>query len=200
MFVRRRGTTVIPNSTVFDDRLGYAAVGLLAVILARPESAPQGYRALMGRGLGQDGVRRALRELTDAGYRHQVTHREPDGRVLTFTIVSEEPISDDIARNYLREKLSEPHHRAPDIHARSDLRKHAKAAGRTVRGSPGPGQPGPGETGHLSNESQGEESLRSPHRENQARERAREPVYEHPLPPDFRSRDPRLPGRPRGAT
>lgn len=107
-FVRRRGTTPIPNATVHDKRLSYAALGLLTVILARPDSAPQGYRALMGRGLGEKATLEALRELNDAGYRHQVKRTTARGRIVTDTVVSEEPISHSVAAAWLASETEQP--------------------------------------------------------------------------------------------
>lgn len=182
-FVRRRGTTVVPNSTVFDVDISFTALGVLTFLLARPERAPQGYRALLGRGLGQKAILATFKELGAAGYRHQIKVRHEAGRVITHTVVSEDPISDETARNYLRERLSEQPHRADTGNARSDLRKHHIAAGRTVRDVPSPGGAGLGEAPHLSNESQGVDSLRSQHRENQTRE--------HAIPANFRERIPR---------
>ncbi len=97
-FVVRRGTTALPNRTVYDDRLSYAALGMLAVLLARPDGSPSGYRDLQGRGLGQDATLKALRELDQAGYRHLWRRAGGRGRIVTDVIVSEEPMSDDEAR------------------------------------------------------------------------------------------------------
>jgi hypothetical protein len=145
--VRRRGTTPVPNATVHDVRLSYAALGLLVVILGRPESAPQGYRDLQGRGLGQSATLAALRELTAAGYRHQVRRAVDHGRIVTDTVVSEEPITAEVAEDWLMGcgKLGD---RAAESHARSDLRKHPVSAGGTVRDSPCHGGPWHGEPPH----------------------------------------------------
>lgn len=92
-FVRRRGTTAIPNATVWDERLSYVALGLLAVILSAPaRKGGNGYRAYMKRGAGQTLVLRALAELNEAGYRHQFTHRK-GGKIVTDTIISETPMT-----------------------------------------------------------------------------------------------------------
>jgi hypothetical protein len=195
--VRRRGSTIVPNATVYDTRLSYSALGLLLVLLARPDQAPHGYRDLTGRGLGEKAVRNALRELDGAGYRHQLKMRSPNGegrggtgRVLTLTVVSEDPIDEDTARKWLVENADRWMNRAADAAARYDQGKHAKAAGRTVRRLPQPGVPQPGRERHLSYESQGEKSLRSSHPEDQRSE-------PHPQasgsPPAQRTADP--PGR-----
>lgn len=134
MYVRRRGTTSLPNGTVHDARLSYAALGLLAVLLARPDGVPGGYRNMQGRGLGETATRRALRELSDLGYRHQVKRRGPGGRWVTDTVVSEEPISAAEATEWLVPvTVDNPEDRAVDSTAPSDLRKHRKPAGGTVQ-------------------------------------------------------------------
>lgn len=134
VYVRRRGTTSLPNGTVHDSRLSYAALGLLTVLLARPDGVPGGYRNMMGRGLGETATRRALRELSELGYRHQVKRRGPGGRWVTDTVVSEEPISEAEARSWLvPEAVDNPEHRAVDSTAPSDQGKHRKPAGGTVQ-------------------------------------------------------------------
>jgi hypothetical protein len=188
-FVRRRGTTVVPNSTVYDSQLSYRALGLLLVLLSRPDAAPHGYRDLVGRGLGEKAVRAALRELDAAGYRHQMKMRSPDptghggtGRVLTLTLVSEDPVDEATAREWLVDNAHRWLNRAAASAARYDQGKRAKPAGRTVRRLPGPGIPQPGRERHLSTESQGEESLRSPHRENQSGAHPQATTCEHGVP------------------
>lgn len=147
-FVRRRGTTVLPNHTVYDERLSYPALGVLCVLLARPHEASQGYRALKGRGLGQKALLNALNELGAAGYRHQVRVREDGGRIVTHTVVSESPMAQDEAQEWLSDVLR----RASLRHARSDQRGHTVPPGHTVRDAPGPGAPSPGEAPHLPTE------------------------------------------------
>ena len=182
--VYKRGTTNIPNATIGDKDLTYGALGLLADILARPESANQGYRAFLGRGLGQKGLLDAFKELRAGGYRHQIKIRYDDGEVITYTVVSEDAIDPDIAQAFLRETIAQdPANRALPSNARYDLRKRAKAlatdgkaAGRhrasgyhaggvqavPMPGAPGPGGPGPGTATHKpQGVSKGPSSLRS---------------------------------------
>lgn len=122
--------THLPNATVHDERLSYAALGLLAVIVARPENAPQGYRALSGRGLGEKAALTALRELTDAGYRHQVRRTGARGRLVTDTVISDEPITAEEAEEWL---MGDRLDRAATVAARSDQEKQGVSAGRTVQ-------------------------------------------------------------------
>lgn len=153
-FIRRRGNTVIPNATVYDDALSFGALGVLVVLLSRPDRAPKGYRSLMGRGMGERAVRAALRELDAAGYRHQVKRRGPAGRFVTDTVVSEDRITPDVALAYVEQiapldDVDVPHDAAPDDAprgadradtpaARSDLHKDTETAGRTVRRATAP--------------------------------------------------------------
>lgn len=105
-FVRRRGTTAIPNATVWDDRLSYVALGLLTVILSSPaRKGGNGYRAYMKRGAGQTVVLRALGELNEAGYRHQFKRRE-GGKMITDTIISETPLSADEAAKWHAQQVT----------------------------------------------------------------------------------------------
>lgn len=132
-FVRRRGTTPLPNATVHDGRLSYAALGMLAVILARPEQAPQGYRALVGRGLGEKAVQQALRELSDAGYRHQFTTSSGDRALRTDTVISEDPITREEAEAFLRGTSDTLVSRAAGGAARADQRRGPVSPGHHVR-------------------------------------------------------------------
>lgn len=105
-FVRRRGTTAVPNATVWDDKLSYGALGLLTVILSSPaRKGGNGYRAYMKRGAGQAVVLRLLGELNAAGYRHQFKRRE-GGKMITDTIISETPLSADEAAKWHAEQLA----------------------------------------------------------------------------------------------
>lgn len=105
-FVRRRGTTAVPNATVWDDKLSYGALGLLTVILSAPaRKGGNGYRAYMKRGAGQAVVLRLLGELNAAGYRHQFKRRE-GGKMLTDTIISETPLGAEEAANWHAEQLA----------------------------------------------------------------------------------------------
>lgn len=105
-FVVRRGQTAIPNSTIYNTfqgvpgkdgepgRLSIQALGVLLLMLSRPSGrASMGYRAFLGRGMGRDGLLKALRELEGAGLRHQFKRRGAKGSIITDTIVSETPIT-----------------------------------------------------------------------------------------------------------
>ena len=96
-FVVRRGATALPNQTVWDERIGFAALGILVRALATPPGAHLGYRAFSGRGMGEKAVRSAMRELEAAGYRHRFPVRGDGGRLRTVTVFSDVAISEEEA-------------------------------------------------------------------------------------------------------
>lgn len=101
--VKRRGQVILPNETVYDDTLSYTALGVLAVLLARPDDAPKGYRTLMrpNAGVGQKSILSAFRELRAGGYRYQFlrTVTTPNGnKVYTDTYIYDEPATPEMAK------------------------------------------------------------------------------------------------------
>lgn len=109
--VRRRGAVIVPNETIYDQSLSYNALGLLAVLLARPEDAPRGYRTLMRPGVGQKAILGGFKELREAGYRYQFLRSvaQPKGRpkLVTDTYVSDTPISLEEAKRWHFEATGE---------------------------------------------------------------------------------------------
>lgn len=164
-FVVRRGMVGIPNRTVYDDRLSYQALGVLTVLLARPDGAPAGYRDLMGRGLGQTAMLTALRELDSAGYRHLVRRVAARGRFVTDVVVSETPITAEQAVEHLEGRP------LPGVDKASTVRRNAthgptSANGASSQvaprgGSPQHGAPEPGGEPHVSTRPKVTTSLRS---------------------------------------
>jgi len=112
--IRRRGSLVLANETVYDNNLSYTALGVLAVLLARPDAAPKGYRTLMRpeSGVGQASILSAFRELRANGYRYQFyrTETSPRGnRVYTCTYIYELPVDLETAKeDHFRETGQEP--------------------------------------------------------------------------------------------
>lgn len=106
---RRRGQVMLPNETVYDSSISYAALGILAILLARPDEAPKGYRNLLrpDAKVGQASILAALRELGASGYRRQFlrTSSNTKGRnvVLTDTYISDSPLTHDQFRSWHRE-------------------------------------------------------------------------------------------------
>ena len=90
---RRNRFVTLDQSIVEDQRLTWAARGLLAYLLSRPDD----WKVLVGdlrkRGnLGRDGIYTLLRELKTAGYVQHERHRDAIGRIRGGTyIVSEMP-------------------------------------------------------------------------------------------------------------
>jgi hypothetical protein len=108
-FTVRRGQTAVPNRTIYDgfvglgvtdgvaNRLSVQAIGVLVLALSRPDDAPAGYRAYLGRGMGRDALLKALRELGAAGLRWQFKRTTAAGTMVTDTIISESPLTEDEA-------------------------------------------------------------------------------------------------------
>ena len=124
--VRRRGAVIVPNETIYDQALSYNALGLLAVLLARPEDAPRGYRTLMRPGVGQKAILGGFKELREAGYRFQFLRSVPQAsgrpRLVTDTYVSDTPISLEEAKRWHFDATGE-------VGIEAGERKAAKQAG-----------------------------------------------------------------------
>jgi len=105
-FTVRRGTTAVPNQTIYAtyaalaDRdgapqaLSIQSLGLLLLLLSRPTGkASMGYRAMMGRGMGQVALLKAMKELGAVGHLYRFKRRSPAGSVITDTVVAEVPLT-----------------------------------------------------------------------------------------------------------
>ena len=215
-FVVRRGATALRNEVVFDERISYAALGILARALASPEGANLGYRAFVGRGLGEKAVRAAMRELESVGYRFRFTLRKSSGRVRTLTIFSDEPMSPQQARvvaleqsrgDYLMEGAASPDpelageeerlrrsHRAATGAARSDGRASHRAAPGAARSDQGKQGKSPGRTVQRSTVARSSAAL-SLRDTKSSKEDLTQP---HPHPPQ-RSTSPTSPGEGQGS-
>jgi hypothetical protein len=109
--IRRRGSLVLANETVYDRNISYTALGVLAVLLARPDDAPKGYRTLMRPGVGQASILTAFRELRANGYRYQFYRTESTikgNRVYTCTYIYEVPVSLEMAKRDHFEVTGQP--------------------------------------------------------------------------------------------
>lgn len=215
-FVVRRGATALRNEVVFDERISYAALGILARALASPEGANLGYRAFVGRGLGEKAVRAAMRELESVGYRFRFTLRKASGRVRTLTIFSDEPMTPQQARvvaleqsrgDYLMEGAASPEpelageeerlcrsHRAAPVAARSDGRASHRAATGAARSDQGKQGKSPGRTVQRSTVARSSAAL-SLRDTKSSKEDLTQP---HPHPPQ-RSTSPTSPGEGQGS-
>lgn len=87
-----RNFTVLPNTLLQDRRLSYTARGLLADLLSRPDGWREDGRHMADTSpQGRGAIRKALKELTDAGYYRVEKVRMPDGTIITVTHVYDTP-------------------------------------------------------------------------------------------------------------
>lgn len=78
---RRHPYVVIDRRPLEDERLSWAARGLLGYLLAKPDDGQLRVSDLCRRGdLGRDGVRRLLQQLRDLGYLRCEQVRDERGR------------------------------------------------------------------------------------------------------------------------
>jgi hypothetical protein len=92
---RARSYLNVPSATVTDDRLSFKARGILAYLLDKP--AGWDVRSVSiaadSQSDGKAPVQAGLRELARAGYYRIERRRLLDGRLVTGTAVSEEPVA-----------------------------------------------------------------------------------------------------------
>ncbi|AUY50571.1 hypothetical protein [Streptomyces sp. CB01881] len=87
-----RNFTVLPNGLLQDRRLSYTARGLLADLLSRPDGWREDGRHMADPSpQGRGAIRKALKELTEAGYYRVEKIRMPDGTIRTETHVYDTP-------------------------------------------------------------------------------------------------------------
>ncbi|MFB8242795.1 hypothetical protein ACFC58_40300 [Kitasatospora purpeofusca] len=87
-----RSFTVLPNGLLQDRRLSFTARGLLADLLSRPDGWREDGRHMADTSpQGRGTVRRALKELADAGYYWVVRVRRPDGTIRSEAHVFDVP-------------------------------------------------------------------------------------------------------------
>lgn len=83
---------MLPNSLLQDRRLSYTARGLLADLLSRPDGWREDGRHMADTSpQGRGAIRKALKELTEAGYYRVEKIRLPDGTIRTETHVHDTP-------------------------------------------------------------------------------------------------------------
>ncbi|WP_229928617.1 hypothetical protein [Kitasatospora xanthocidica] len=87
-----RNFTVLPNAVLQYRRLSYTARGLLADLLSRPDGWREDGRHMADSSpQGRGAIRKALKELTEAGYYRVEKIRMPDGTIITETHVYDTP-------------------------------------------------------------------------------------------------------------
>ncbi|MFJ4793324.1 hypothetical protein [Kitasatospora purpeofusca] len=83
-----RNFTVLPNAVLQYRRLSYTARGLLADLLSRPDGWREDGRHMADTSpQGRGAIRKALKELTEAGFYRVEKIRMPDGTIRTETHV-----------------------------------------------------------------------------------------------------------------
>ncbi|MEU7092587.1 hypothetical protein [Kitasatospora aureofaciens] len=87
-----RSFTVLPNGLLQDRRLTYTARGLLVDLLSRPDGWREDGRHMADTSpQGRGAIRKALKELTEAGYYRVEVIRMPDGTVHSEAHVYDTP-------------------------------------------------------------------------------------------------------------
>ncbi|MEV7777728.1 hypothetical protein [Kitasatospora sp. NPDC088351] len=87
-----RNFTVLPNAVLQYRRLSYTARGLLADLLSRPDGWREDGRHMADTSpQGRGAIRKALKELTDAGFYRVEKIRMADGTIITETHVYDTP-------------------------------------------------------------------------------------------------------------
>ncbi|MFH9355051.1 hypothetical protein [Kitasatospora sp. NPDC017646] len=87
-----RNFTVLPNCMLQYRQLSYTARGLLADLLSRPDGWREDGRHMADSSpQGRGAIRKALKELTDAGFYRVEKIRMPDGTIRTETHVYDTP-------------------------------------------------------------------------------------------------------------
>ncbi|MGA5818810.1 hypothetical protein ACPC54_13250 [Kitasatospora sp. NPDC094028] len=87
-----RNFTVLPNSMLQYRQLSYTARGLLADLLSRPDGWREDGRQMADTSpQGRGAIRKALKELAQAGFYRVEKIRMPDGTIITETHVYDTP-------------------------------------------------------------------------------------------------------------
>ncbi|MGW0731701.1 hypothetical protein [Streptomyces sp. NPDC002851] len=148
------GYTVLPTATLEDARLSFRARGILAYLLAKPDSWKVRAETIANAGKeGVEAVRTALRELKDAGYYRVVTERLVDGTLHRITEVydqAQEWAADEY-RRHEEQRVKRRSKRAAKkaTAAKTEDKGAATETGFPGVGSPGGGSPGPGSPGFI---------------------------------------------------
>lgn len=162
----------IASRTVRDSEISFRARGILAWILDHPDGWDVRSEVIAREGTeGREAVRTALAELAARGYYRVERRRQPDGQVLTVTVVSEiavqswaEEYTADQAGAGTRKDGKTPARRRSPLYVQDDGGEWVRAPhelpakpsgpmptedGFSGSGSPGSGSPGAGNLGSL---------------------------------------------------
>ncbi|MGW1053560.1 hypothetical protein [Streptomyces sp. NPDC001155] len=127
------GFTVLPTTTLEDSRLSFRARGILAFLVAKPDSWRVRAESIAAAGKeGVEAVKTALRELKDHGYYRVVTERLKDGTLRRITEVY------DTAQEWAAKE-----YRALERRRVARKRKQQAAADADVQAGPGADVSGP---------------------------------------------------------
>jgi len=92
--------TRIPNSAIADEQLDLKALGLLLVMLSKPDGWTFRERNLAEAGrVGRDALRTAMKTLIDAGYVHRSRVAEDGKPPITVTEVYDRPIQPKVGKS-----------------------------------------------------------------------------------------------------
>lgn len=160
------GFAIIPDATLRDPRLSYAARGVLAEILSRPDdwvtTADRIWRRARSErgtsGEGRGALRKIFTELASAGYLYRRDCQRDGGRWVTELHVFDAPDGLEAWRaaedfrasavdNYPLADVSAGRTDDDTGSRRPDLGEHASAQVAPMTGSPGVGRPGVGRPG-----------------------------------------------------
>ncbi|MFE2527454.1 hypothetical protein ACFXEL_24785 [Streptomyces sp. NPDC059382] len=148
------GYTVLPTATLEDAHLSFRARGILAYLLAKPDTWKVAADRISKAGKeGVEAVRTALRELRDAGYYRVVTERREDGTFFKITEVYDQ--AQDWAAREFREAEERRAARRRKLAGSSGAGRRAEGdrmggvteTGFSGLGSPESGSPGEGSSG-----------------------------------------------------
>ncbi|MFH8635539.1 hypothetical protein [Streptomyces goshikiensis] len=142
------GYTVLPTATLEDARLSFRARGILAYLLAKPDTWKVAADRISKAGReGVEAVRTALRELRDAGYYRVVTERREDGTFFKITEVYDQAQGWAAAEFKEAEERRTARRRKPTGSSDAGRREGASPARATETGFPGLGSPESGSPG-----------------------------------------------------
>lgn len=155
--VRSRPTvewTQIPNAVARDYRLSWRARGLLVELLSYPPGWETSIDRLVqdaarhsnGATEGRDAMRRAARELKDAGYLVEHKSQDARGRWRTELELTDAPMWE-LVQSEIELGNMVADHRRRDSSRRSDLQEPLVPPARTEDGFPGVGSPVVGKPG-----------------------------------------------------
>ncbi|MFG2143694.1 hypothetical protein ACGFRG_05775 [Streptomyces sp. NPDC048696] len=153
------GYTVLPTAALEDNRLSFRSRGILAYLLAKPDTWRVRAETIAKAGKeGVEAVRTALRELKDAGYYRVVNERQSDGTLSRITEVydqAQEWAAEEYRQLEERRLARRRSRQAEQASTRQDEAGAGTETGFSGAGFPETGSPEDGSPGFIgSNQSQ----------------------------------------------